>query len=349
MARLNWSRIGLHVVFWLVYIVLNGVLNCILHGKLPIWDHLPATMLGELFSLPPKIALVYFIFYYIIPLYLDRSKVGILVALMLAAFVTTAIFYRLFVGYLYFPIFAPERNFVIFNLNGFVLALFDLFITTAAAASIKMIRVHYKSIEFEQELIREKLQSELSFLRAQTNPHFLFNTLNNLFVLARKKSDKTADAIMMLSKIMRFVLYECRQPRIAVSDEARVIQDYIELEKLRYNKRLTVDYQEDTDNPHASIAPLLLLPFVENSFKHGASGTTGDVIISIQIFLRNNQLTFMVKNTVDSDVDSNGISGGIGLRNVQRQLDLLYAGHYNLHTGRENGFFIAELQLNLEE
>ena len=348
MARINWSRIGIHVIFWLVYIVLNGILGSIF-DRLEILDNLPKAMVGELYTLPPKIALVYFIFYYIIPLYLERSKVGKLVLLTLAAFVISTIFYRFFVGYLYFHSFFPERNFIIFNTNGIVLTVFDLFITTAAATTIKMIRVHYKSIEFEQELMREKLQSELSFLRAQTNPHFLFNTLNNLFVLARKKSDKTADAIMMLSKIMRFVLYECRQPRIKVAEEARVIQDYIELEKLRYNKRLTVDYQEDSDNLSASIAPLLLLPFVENSFKHGASSTTGDVIIAIRIFLRNNQLSFIVKNTVDPDSESNSTSGGIGLRNVQRQLDLLYGGHYKLQTGRENGFFIAELDINLAE
>lgn len=343
----NWSRIGLHVIFWIVYLVLNGILTSI-YDHLPILENLPKAMLGELFTLPIKIPLVYFLFYNIIPLYLDRNKVGKLIALTFAAFLLTTIAYRLFIGYFYFFNFDPERHFEIFNTKGLILTLFDLFITVAAATTIKMIRVHYKSIEFEQELIREKLQSELSFLRAQTNPHFLFNTLNNLFVLARKKSDKTADAIMMLSKIMRFVLYECRAPRIAVVDEAKVIQDYIELEKLRYNNRLTIDYQEDTDNPHASIAPLLLLPFVENSFKHGASGTTGDVIIIIRIFLRNNKLSFIVKNTVDSDEESNGISGGIGLRNVRRQLDLLYAGHYTLHTGRENDMFVADLQINLE-
>jgi two-component system LytT family sensor kinase len=132
---------------------------------------------------------------------------------------------------------------------------FDLFITVAAATTIKMIRVHYKSLEFEQELLREKLQSELNFLRAQTNPHFLFNTLNNLYVLARKKSDRTADAIMMLSKIMRFVLYDCRSPRIPVADEARIIQDYIELEKLRYNDRLRVQYEENIVPPGRGDCP----------------------------------------------------------------------------------------------
>ncbi len=168
-------------------------------------------------------------------------------------------------------------------------------------------------------------------------------------MLARKKSDKTADAIMMLSKIMRYVIYECRAPRIAVGDEARVIQDYIELEKLRYNTRLSVEYQEEMDNPHTLIAPLLLLPFVENSFKHGAGSTTGKVEIHIQLALRDNDLHFTVKNTVASDfeIPANGSSNGIGLKNVQRQLDLLYPGQYELTTARENGFFKAGLQIHL--
>ena len=348
MARINWRRIGLHLLFWVVYILLNGVLSTI-YDRVPTLENLPRAMLAEVFSLPPKIALVYFIFYYIIPLYLDRRKITKLVLLTLVAVLVATLFYRLFVGLIYFKIFEPERNFVVFNLTGLVLTQFDLFITTAAAATFKMIRVHYKSIEHEQELMREKLQSELNYLRSQTNPHFLFNTLNNLFVLARKKSDHTADAILMLSKIMRFMLYECRQPRIALSEEVKVIHDYIELEKLRYNKRLTIDYQENMAHPNdASIAPLLLLPFVENSFKHGANSTTGAVIIQIMITLSNNQLTFIVKNTVDRDYDATRPGNGIGLQNVQRQLDLLYAGHYHLNTKRENGFFEVTLDLNLD-
>jgi LytS/YehU family sensor histidine kinase len=194
--------------------------------------------------------------------------------------------------------------------------------------------------------MREKLQSELSFLRAQTNPHFLFNTLNNLYVLARKKADETPQAIMMLSKIMRFVLYECRAPLISVADEAKVIQDYIELEKLRYNDRLVVDYQEDMDDANTAIAPLLLLPFVENSFKHGASGTTGKVVIRIHLFLREADLHFMVENTIDPDTEPTA-SSGIGLKNVQRQLDLLYPERYDLLTERSDGMYKVDLKVQL--
>ncbi len=347
MARINWIRISYHLLFWVVYLLLNGLVVCVMEGR-NISDYLFSATYREAFSLPVKLVFTYFIFYFIIPLYLDRSKLRKLVVMALISFAIATLLYRVLL-WGYFTWIQP-MPYAFFGAQGVILSVFDLYITITSAVIIKMIKLRYKSQEVEEKLIREKLQSELSFLRAQTNPHFLFNTLNNLYVLARKKSEKTADAIMMLSKIMRFVLYECRAPRIAVADEAKVIRDYIDLEKLRYNQRLTVEYQELIDNPHASISPLLLLPFVENSFKHGAGATTGDVSINIQLMLRNNQLTFWVHNTVDSDVSTatNG-SGGIGLKNVQRQLDLLYPDRYHLLIGRENGLFKADLQVDLTE
>jgi LytS/YehU family sensor histidine kinase len=348
---MNWTRISLHALFWLVYLPINAALSCVIRGR-TLEEEFHVALIGEAYSLPVKMLFVYFIFYYVIPLYLERSKIWQLIGLLVIAFFAAAILYRMEIAWVYFPLNHPELKISIFSFKGIMLTVFDLFITLAAAMTVKLLRMHYKSLEFEQELIREKLSSELNFLRAQTNPHFLFNTLNNLYVLARKKSDKTADAIMMLSKIMRYVIYECRAPRVAVGDEAKIIQDYIELEKLRYNKRLSIDYQEEMDNPHTSIAPLLLLPFVENSFKHGANGTTGNVEIQIHLTLHENELSFSVKNTVDSDfelppADKNG--GGIGLKNVQRQLDLLYPNLYELHTGRENGYFKSDLKIRLTE
>ncbi|MCB9329644.1 MAG: histidine kinase [Lewinellaceae bacterium] len=343
MARLNWIRIAYHISFWLVYLFLNSWLGSIFNRV-----ELDKAFLGEAAVLPVKILLTYFVFYYIIPLYLDRDKVWKLVGLTLIAFAVASLLYRMVTAWFFFPIFEPERSIPFFFLPGLYLTSFDLFITVAAATTIKMIRVHYKSLEFEQELLREKLQSELKFLRTQTNPHFLFNTLNNLYVLARKKSDNTADAIMMLSKIMRFVLYDCRSAFIPIADEAKVIQDYIALEKLRYNTRLQVEYQENIAPPGGSIAPLLLLPFVENSFKHGAGGTTGDAKIWINIQFDANKLDFEVKNTVE-EKDSRPNPEGIGLKNVKRQLDLIYPDRYSLTTGRQHGVYVVHLNINLEQ
>lgn len=344
-------RIALHILFWVLYVPINAVLACILQRG-PLDKLFGMAVYSELCSLPVKLLFVYFFFYYIIPLYLERSKLGKLVLLSFAAFAVATLLARLEMKWVFFPLFLPGRQMDIFFPEGVLLTVFDLFITLAAAVTIKMIRVHYKSVEFEQELLREKLESELNFLRAQTNPHFLFNTLNNLYVLARKKSDKTPEAIMMLSKIMRFMLYECRAPRIAVADEAKVIRDYIELEKMRYNQRLTVVYEEDMDNPLTPIAPLLLLPFVENSFKHGASGTTGDVEITVRLALKEEHLTFSVSNTIDPEPSQpviNGHSNGIGLKNIQRQLDLIYPDRHRLEAGVQDGQYVAHLDIDLTD
>ncbi|MFN0014049.1 MAG: sensor histidine kinase [Saprospiraceae bacterium] len=343
MERLDWTRIGHHIFFWLVYMVLNSWLGS-LYNNIEI----QRAFYGEAAVLPVKILLTYFVFYRIIPLYLDRDKLWKLIGLTLLAFVVGIVLYRAVTEFILFPITNPGRAVPFFNWPGLYLVAFDLFITVAAATTIKMIRVHYKSLEFEQELLREKLQSELSFLRAQTNPHFLFNTLNNLYVLARKKSDRTADAIMMLSKIMRFVLYDCRAQRIPVADEARIIQDYIELEKLRYNERLRVHYEEDIAPSGGFIAPLLLLPFVENSFKHGAGSTTGRADIVVRLNVHDSVLEFEVRNTVEGEGRQSNTEG-IGLINVKRQLDLIYADRYELTVGREGDLFLAQLKINLEE
>jgi sensor histidine kinase YesM len=346
MKKLNWKRIGLHVLFWSVYLLLNALLNCI-YSKRSIPEAFPEYLIGEAFSLPVKMLLTYFVFYYVVPLYIDRNRQIRLVASLVLAFGIAILAYRFVLGYVYsgWYLGMPE-SIQFFNTNGLVLTAFDLFITLAAAFTIKFIRLRYQSLEFEQQLTREKLESELNFLRAQTNPHFLFNTLNNLYVLARKKSDKTPEAIMMLSKIMRFVLYDCRAPSIAISEETKVIQDYIELEKLRYNQRLKVTYESILDDPQVPVAPLLLLPFVENSFKHGASNTTGDAEIDIRVQLSGRKLTFSVRNTIEEEQPPEK-QGGIGLGNVRRQLDLIYPGRHHLVTKCDNGFFMIELIVDL--
>jgi two-component system, LytTR family, sensor kinase len=351
MARLNKTRIFYHILFWMCYLPLNASLSCVIQNA-NIFEDLQAFLLGEATTLFAKLFLVYYLFYFIIPRYLDRRNPIILLLQIILGFMMAIAIYRLVDVYFYYGLILHVDGGAVFTPVNVALSTFDLFVTASAALTIKMVRVGYSQLEHEQELIREKLSSELDFLRAQTNPHFLFNTLNNLYGLARKKSDKAPQGIMMLSKIMRFMLYDCKAHRIPLSSEAKVIQDYIELEKLRYNDRLRVNYEQDFDNSSAMIAPLLLLPFVENSFKHGAHSSTGDAEINIRLFLKNNQLDFAVENTFEEEqmVTSNDPdASGIGMRNERRQLDLLYPDRHSLDIDDSSGWYRAYLKIDLND
>jgi two-component system, LytTR family, sensor kinase len=344
-------RVLLHILFWCTYLPLNASLACVIQGA-TIYDNLGQTLIGESTTLITKMAVVYFIFYYVVPRYLDRVSPAKLFLMIVAAFLVGVIMYRTIDVYLYYGIILRQDGGAIFSEINVPLALFDLFVTTSAALTIKLVRVGYNQLEYEQQLIKEKLSAELDFLRAQTNPHFLFNTLNNLYGLSRKKSDKAPQGIMMLSKILRFMLYDCKAPRIPLINEAKMLQDYIELEKLRYDDRLTVKYEQNLDNSGTLIAPLLLLPFVENSFKHGAHSSTDAAEIRITLNLKKQQLEFLVENTFDepdASIRPGDDAHGIGISNQRRQLELLYPNRHTFETGSKNGWYRARLTVDLSE
>ncbi|WP_211217495.1 sensor histidine kinase [Segetibacter koreensis] len=242
------------------------------------------------------------------------------------------------------PLYSPTSSF--FFPLAFPVALMDIGFVSGAAIAIKQIRQQLRRAKVEQVLIREKLETELKYLRNQTNPHFLFNTLNNIYALARKKSEQTADAVMKLSKLLRFMLYEAAKPLISIDEEIRMLQDYIDLEKMRYNDKLTVSFQKDITDKQSSISPLLLLPFVENAFKHGASECRFASFIQIEMKLHDSILIFSVKNSKENTGSSTCLVEAIGLNNVKRQLELLYTD-YDLKVLNETSVFIVLLTINL--
>lgn len=196
-----------------------------------------------------------------------------------------------------------------------------------------------------QQLKIEKQTAELNYLRSQTNPHFLFNTLNNIYSLARDKSDLAPESILRLSKILRFMLYETHGDYISIEQELKIINDYIALEKLRYDESLSINFNYDVEDMKQSIVPLLLIPLVENAFKHGVSETRGQAFVDIRLSVNNRQLEFMVKNSTDSSAQAQ-VKENIGLSNLRRQLELLYKDH-NLSVVRSESIFTANLKINL--
>ncbi len=196
-----------------------------------------------------------------------------------------------------------------------------------------------------QQLKIEKQQAELNYLKSQTNPHFLFNTLNNIYSLSRDKSDLAPESLLRLSKILRFMLYEASGEYISVEHELKIMQDYIELEKLRYDDSLRIKYNHDIEDKQQAIPPLILIPLVENAFKHGASETRRDPFVDIHLSLRDRQLSFVVKNSVE-ELEEAAVKENIGLSNLRRQLELLYTD-YSLDVTQKDRTFTANLKINL--
>jgi LytS/YehU family sensor histidine kinase len=221
----------------------------------------------------------------------------------------------------------------------------DIGFVTGVALAIKFVRIQLVGKEREKNLVKEKLETELKFLRNQTNPHFLLNTLNNIFALSRRKSDDAPEAIMKLSELLRFMLYESRESLVTLGSEVKILDDYLALEKMRYTDRLSVQFKKDIDNDRYQIAPLLLLPFIENAFKHGVSETRFDSFVHIDMKVHNGNLSFRVENTHEN---GNGLGNGnnIGLNNVKRQLELMYTD-YDLLLNNVDHTFKVHLEINL--
>jgi sensor histidine kinase YesM len=213
-------------------------------------------------------------------------------------------------------------------------------------AIIRHIYNYTKLKQAAQQLRIEKQEAELNYLRSQTNPHFLFNTLNNIYSLARDKSDLAPESILRLSKILRFMLYETSGAYIAIEQELKIISDYISLEQLRYDDSLHVNFNYDVEDMRQALPPLLLIPLVENAFKHGVSETRDQPFVNIHLAVNQRQLTFVVKNSTEIFSGERSVKENIGLSNLRRQLELLYTD-FNLSAQQGDAVFTTTLKINL--
>ncbi|HAS39430.1 MAG TPA: histidine kinase [Microscillaceae bacterium] len=211
---------------------------------------------------------------------------------------------------------------------------------------------NYKSNELKKYQIitleREKAKAELNFLKAQIHPHFLFNTLNNLYALTLDKSDDAPEVVAKLADILDYMLYQCAEPQVRIHKEIELINNYIDLEKLRYGPRLQLEFTHSLDQSKAQIAPLILISIVENAFKHGASTAMQNVVIQISLEVAEDQLHFRVFNTKsDTSPDRAGYKKGIGVKNIQRQLELVYPDRYQWEVTEEPNSYEVNFRLNL--
>lgn len=215
----------------------------------------------------------------------------------------------------------------------------------AISISFALLSDYFERDRQQKELENKKLNSELNMLKLQINPHFFFNTLNSVYFLARQKSDRTPEAIIKLSELMRYIIYDSAKQKVPLSQELQYIRNFIEIQKLRLNEKNQVHYTESGSFDKVAIEPLLVLPFIENAFKHGVS-TEVKTDIDIRLELVQNKLLVRVGNQLlPNPYDKN--QGGIGLENSRKRLNLLYPGRHELDIIEKNGRYEVSLTIIL--
>lgn len=347
------KRLIFHIAFWVAYTLQDTVLMFVwvqplmpagMSENVQMWK----ALLAVLATLPPKILLTYFILYVSIKdIQAGRKNTWRIAAEVIIITTICIVLLRLSLRYLTDTVIYEDRwpHAKMFSARSILSSLMEIGFVAGMAAALKFARMQLKTKEWEKNLLKEKMETELKFLRNQTNPHFLMNTLNNIYALARKKSNDTAEVVMKLSELLRFMLYESGQNRIALTDEIKVLEDYLELERMRYNKRLIVTFTKNIDSNAYQITPLLLLPFVENAFKHGVSETRFESFVHINMHVEKSYLNFIVENSREQGPKHNGTKN-IGLYNVRRQLELMYKD-FNLDVKDDGNTFKVHLTLNL--
>ena len=202
----------------------------------------------------------------------------------------------------------------------------------------------------KNELQNKTLQSELKFLKSQINPHFLFNTLNNLYALTLKKSDLAPEIVLKLSEMMRYMLYECNERQVSLQKEVNYVKNYLELEKLRQGNKFKIDFEFVGEIHQQKIAPLMFIPFLENSFKHGVNNQLKEGYVDMKLHVKDLQVEVDIENSKAPALPSSSgkKSGGIGLVNVKRRLELLYPKKYELTIKNNPNTYHINLKLDLD-
>lgn len=334
----------LHVLAWIAFIVFHFIIL----PKPEVFHDAPMVVNGELIMpsfveiiivLLSLIGFYYFNILYLIPHLLARRH-----------YWQYCVFVILIIGFVLLSVSLP----IFFNVGSFVALPFGFYINTLLLFSLVFIASSMSNIvgrwftseNHKKDIEHQKTLAELSFLKAQINPHFLFNTLNNIYVLAIKKSEQTPEAIMKLASMMRYVINDAKEETVPLEKEIEYIGKYIDLQKMRLTESVKTAYTVSGYYHNLQIAPLILIPYIENAFKFGVS-THGESHISVSISIDDKKLVLRTSNPIHNKENIIVESNGIGLVNAQRRLDLFYENKYVLKIEEDNQNYVVYLELQL--
>ncbi len=334
----QWYRsrsvnVSYHVLAWLLLFSLPVLFHREENSQKINWSHLYAAKSVVINSC--WIAFFYLNANLLVPRLFSRKKAGIYLLTLIGLFGLFILLISLI-----FP--DPKKGFR----TEILFTIFPFLFIWAMSTVYRIVtdKVHTDQLFKERE--NENLKTELSFLRSQVSPHFLFNVLNNMVAMARLKSDLLEPSLIRLSGLMRYMLYESDEDKVPLAKELDYVASYIELQKLRFAR--PVDIRMKADEPQQqAIEPMLLIPFIENAFKHG-TGLVTEPVIDISLTLSGDELFFHVKNKFSPEaLQAKDKTAGIGLANVVRRLNLLYANRHEIRIGKQDGWFTVYLHLKL--
>jgi len=336
----KWVTVLLHITAWLLLFSLPFLLRPSMNNRPPGEQHSTLSLIRYILN-----DLFYVGFFYLNAIVLIhrfiyrrryREYAGIIaIAYLSLLFITWLIFFKIL-------------NMPGFNLSGHILFNFFFFLFfLAGSTAYRMIKDRTRADRIAREKENENLKTELSLLRSQASPHFMFNVLNNMVALARKKSDLLEPSLLKFSSLMRYMLYEADEEKVALEKETEYLQSYIDLQQQRFGKNVHLNVSLQKFDNNYEIEPMLLIPFVENAFKHG-TGIIEEAQITIQLKVEKKILDFAVKNKYDPlSIEIKDKTSGIGLANVKRRLNLLYGHKHRLLITQKDNWFDVSLQLNL--
>ncbi len=335
----------LHVAFWTMYA--SYFFYNISYGRRgePDWGQVIPDFLFHIVSL---LIISYVNYFYFLPRLLKGQKIGHYLLTFIPIFLLAAFFFLLGKQYL-IDGFTYKDEWVYsvrFGLNVYMAAFF----VTAFVGLLKFVEDYFELETRSRELQNRQLTSELRFLKAQVNPHFLFNTLNNLYFLAINKSDQTPEIIAKLSGMMRYMIHESNTEMVPLSKEVEYIENYLDLERLRLNEDVPITFEVNGPIEGVRITPMVLITFLENAFKHGIGNTRGDSWITVNLLIVEDLLQYTVTNSIVAQTDKTvREASGLGLSNVRRRLELSYPepDQYTLEVTEDEERYRVKLTIHL--
>ncbi|MDX2249305.1 MAG: histidine kinase [Bacteroidia bacterium] len=339
MTKPRFKEIVIHFLFWAAYIASEYLANM---SHISLQQRIDF-LLTTLYTLPLLMVPTYFIALFAVPRYLRREKIGMFALTVLG--VAILLFYsrlRLMelINYLqddvYFQI--PPSKIAKNIIRDYSLI--------ALAVCLYIIGDWRKKEKMNTQLIRAKADAEIQLLRAQLHPHFLFNTLNNIYSLALSNSDRVADSILRLTELLEYLVYWASKETVPLAREVQLIHNYLELERLRYGDMLDLEVDLPDQNHSLPVSPLILLPFVENCFKHGGKGKNGKFEVKLSLDV-SSKLLFHIQNSKKYPPKAANGNGGLGLENIRKRLELVYPGLHRLEIVEDEDFFTVNLELEL--